>query len=105
MQHMFSVVTDTSHTAGLTMHATILSYMFTLVENSKITVHLSPATAAIPLPGANITFVQEFVANLLRTAFPHLSDNQIKITVQGMFNLDQVTTSLNFFSSSLFQKS
>jgi hypothetical protein len=44
------------------------------------------------------------VANLLRTAFPHLSDNQIKITVQGMFNLDQVTTSLNFFSSSsLFQ--
>merc|ERR1712137_1114040 len=25
LQHMFSVVTDTSHTAGLTMHATILA--------------------------------------------------------------------------------
>ena len=29
------------------------------------------------------------MANLLRTAFPHLSDNQIKITVTGLFNLDQ----------------
>ena len=38
---------------------------------------------------ANGTYVQDFVANLLRTAFPHLTDNQIKITVQGLFNLDQ----------------
>ena len=38
---------------------------------------------------ANVTYVQDFVANLLRTAFPHLTDNQIKITVQGLFNLDQ----------------
>lgn len=29
------------------------------------------------------------MANLLKTAFPHLTDNQIKITVQGLFNLDQ----------------
>ena len=36
LQHMFSVVTDTSHTAGLTMHATILAYMFTLVESEKV---------------------------------------------------------------------
>lgn len=34
-------------------------------------------------------FLQEYVANLLKTAFPHLTDNQIKITVQGLFNLDQ----------------
>lgn len=37
----------------------------------------------------NFTLLQEYVANLLKTAFPHLSDNQIKITVQGLFNLDQ----------------
>ena len=42
LQHMFSVVTDTSHTAGLTMHATILAYMFTLVETGKVTVLLNP---------------------------------------------------------------
>ena len=38
---------------------------------------------------ANVSYVQDFVANLLRTAFPHLTDNQIKITVTGLFNLDQ----------------
>lgn len=29
------------------------------------------------------------MASLLKQAFPHLSDNQIKIFVQGLFNLDQ----------------
>merc|ERR1712098_834959 len=43
LQHMFSVVTDTSHTAGLTMHATILAYMFTLVESEKVTAPLNVA--------------------------------------------------------------
>merc|ERR1712038_1897070 len=95
LQHMFSVVTDTSHTAGLTMHATILTYMFTLVETSKVTIALNPAAtaqadnSATAISAGNITYIQEFVANLLKTAFPHLSDNQIKITVQGLFNLDQ----------------
>ena len=88
LQHMFSVVTDTSHTAGLTMHATILAYMFALVETNKVSVSLNPASPNSG-PSGNIAFVQDFVANLLRTAFPHLTDNQIKITVTGLFNLDQ----------------
>merc|ERR1711953_113309 len=88
LQHMFSVVTDTSHTAGLTMHATILAYMFALVETNKVTISLNPST---PQAGssANIAFVQDFTANLLRTAFPHLIENQIKITVTGLFHLNQ----------------
>ena len=95
LYRLFSVVTDTSHTAGLTMHATILTYMFTLVETNKVTVALNPAAASqadttpSTISAGNISYVQDFVANLLRTAFPHLSDNQIKITVQGLFNLDQ----------------
>merc|ERR1712241_1581991 len=68
------------------MHATILAYMFSLVETNKITANLNPATGAVL---NNMVYVQEFVANLLRTAFPHLTDNQIKITVTGLFNLDQ----------------
>ncbi|XP_075225600.1 exportin-1 emb [Lycorma delicatula] len=83
LQHVFSVATDTSHTAGLQMHATILAYMFKLVECSRIGVPTGQGTAA-----ENVHFVQEFVANLLKNAFPHLTDNQIKITVQGMFNLN-----------------
>ncbi|XP_076636423.1 exportin-1 emb [Colletes latitarsis] len=82
LQHIFSVVTDTSHIAGLTMHATILAYMFSLVELGRIQVPLGPVPD-------NTLYVQEFVARLLKAAFPHLTDNQIKITVQGLFNLDQ----------------
>ncbi|GIY24907.1 exportin-1 [Caerostris extrusa] len=83
-----TIVTDTSHTAGLTMQATILAYMFSLVESGKITVPLNPADQTA---GAqNIIYIQEFVAHLLKTAFGHLSGSpQIKITVQGFFNLDQ----------------
>lgn len=87
MQHMFSVVTDTSHTAGLTMQANILAYMFYIVESGKITSQLNPAAQ---INGqTNVQYVQEFVSNLLRSAFSHLKDSQIKITVQGFFNLDQ----------------
>jgi len=79
------------------MHATILAYMFTLVETGKVTVLLNPnesngtafAGASDRVTAANVSYVQDFVANLLRTAFPHLTDNQIKITVTGLFNLDQ----------------
>ncbi|KAJ8917645.1 hypothetical protein NQ315_005092 [Exocentrus adspersus] len=82
LQHVFSVVTDTSHTAGLSMHATILAYIFSLVESGRVNCQLGPTAD-------NVLYIQEFTATLLRSAFPHLTDNQIKIMVQGMFNLDQ----------------
>merc|ERR1712020_136561 len=69
------------------MHATILAYMFALVETNKVTVSLNPNSPRAET--ANVAFVQDFIANLLRTAFPHLTNNQIKITVTGLFNLDQ----------------
>lgn len=34
-------------------------------------------------------YFQEYVATLLKGAFPHLTDGQINITVQGLFNLNQ----------------
>lgn len=86
MQHMFSVVTDTSHSAGLTMQAQILAYMFHMVDSNTITVPLSPSTQGA---SSNVQYVQEFVSNLLKVAFCHLTDAQIRVTVQGFFNLDQ----------------
>ena len=52
------------------MHATILAYMFSLVEMNKITVALGPNITA----DNNIIYVQEFLANLLKAAFPHLNE-------------------------------
>jgi len=75
LQHMFSVVT-------------ILGYMFSLVETDKITAPLN-AEEQGATNMSNMTYIQGFVANLLKNAFPHLTDNQIKITVTGLFNLDQ----------------
>lgn len=70
------------------MHASILAYMFTLVEQNRITISLDQANPTAPSTN-NVTYVQGFVANLLKAAFPHLTENQIKITVQGMNDLNQ----------------
>nr|SZF06510.1 Exportin-1 [Psoroptes ovis] len=96
MQHMFSVVTDTSHSAGLTMQARILAFMFEIVDMGKITEPLNPAiqngnvaNAVVGQPAFdNVQYVKEFVSNLLKGAFSHLNDAQIQVTVQGFFNLN-----------------
>lgn len=41
---------------------------------------------------ANVLFVQNFVAEVLHNAFPHLTQLQLKVTVEGLFNLDQDIT-------------
>lgn len=51
------------------MHASILAYMFNLVEEGKISVVLNPSN-----PVNNQGFIQEYVANLLKSAFPHLQE-------------------------------
>lgn len=51
------------------MHASILAYMFNLVEEGKISVALNASTNV-----NNQIYVQEYVANLLKTAFPHLQE-------------------------------
>ncbi|XP_018334478.1 exportin-1 [Agrilus planipennis] len=82
LQHIFSVVTDSSHTASLSMHANILAMIFMLVDTGRIRCQLGPTPD-------NVLYLQEFTGSLLRSAFPHLTDNQIKITVQGFFSLHQ----------------
>ncbi|CAI8039377.1 Exportin-1 [Geodia barretti] len=84
MQHMFSVVTDSSHTASLTMHATILAFMFSLVEEDKITAPLSTTAQA----SSNAVYIQQYVAELINTAYPHLQDAQVKMFVGGLFHLN-----------------
>jgi len=86
LQHIFSVVTDSSHTAGLTMQATILAYMFSLVERNKITTPLESTTA---VAADNITYTHQFLLNLLKAAFPHLNEPQIKIFIEGLFSFNQ----------------
>ena len=54
------------------MHATILAFMFQLVEEDKITVPLfDPATVQV---ANNIVFVNEYIAQLIKQAFGHLTE-------------------------------
>ena len=88
LQHLFDVITDSSHTSGLTLQASILAYMFLTIESGKMTIPLNPSVQSLSNQ-TNVQYVQDFVANLLKTAFSHLTEKQIQITVQGFFNLDQ----------------
>lgn len=89
LQHIFSVVTDTSHTAGLTKHAGILSHMFSIAENNGITVLLYDPNQVQNPSMNNELYIKEYTAALLKQAFPHLQHPQIKVFVQGLFDLDQ----------------
>ncbi|KAM9838314.1 exportin-1-like [Aulostomus maculatus] len=84
LQHILAVVTDTSHTAGLTMHATILAYMLAQVERGKVNVSLSAT-----IPANNLVYVQVYIASLLKTVFPYLLDVQLQVFVTGLFSLNQ----------------
>ncbi|KAM9840764.1 exportin-1-like [Aulostomus maculatus] len=77
LQNILSVVTDSSHTARLTMHATILAHMLEEVEKGK----------AIPVN--NQVHVLEYIGNLLKKVFPHLQDSQLKVFLVGLFSLNK----------------
>lgn len=71
----FSVANDNNYNkiniiSGLTTQATILAYMFCLVENGKITVPLAGSGDS----GQNAQHVVQFLLELLKAAFPHLNE-------------------------------
>jgi exportin-1 len=88
LQHVFSVATDTSHTAGLTMHASILCHMFRLVENGGIVAPLFTPAQVSDTSMTNQLFVHQYLQQLLKQAFPHLQDAQVRVVVNGLFSLN-----------------
>lgn len=54
------------------MHATILAYMFTLVEQNQIKAPLfNPASVQ---SSSNADYIHKYVSELLKQAFPHLQE-------------------------------
>jgi exportin-1 len=60
--------------------------MFSLLENNSIMVPLAPQ---VQTPAQNCEFVQQHVFGMLKTAYPHLQDAQLRIIIKGFFDLDQ----------------
>lgn len=87
LQHLFSVITDPSLTAGLVQQTTVLAYIFSTIESDSIRVALSPDQLQTGLD--NVAFVKQYVKDLLKSVYSHLTDAQIEITVKGFFDLNQ----------------
>ena len=58
---------------GLTVHASILAFMFSVVEEGKITVPLGGGAEGVG-PQGNAVFVRTHLGMLLKQAFPHLQE-------------------------------
>ena len=57
--------------SGLTMQATILAYMFSLLERNKVTVPLGGSSSTT---AQNVEYIHKFLLDLLKAAFPHLNE-------------------------------
>ncbi|KAI0736893.1 CRM1 C terminal-domain-containing protein [Fomitopsis betulina] len=84
MQDIFFVLTDTDHKSGFKLQSMLLARMFQIVETGHITVPLfDPST--VPDPSmSNSTFLKEYTANLLKSAFPHVQIGQIQLFVMKL---------------------
>ena len=70
LQDIFFVLTDADHKSGFKLQSALLARLFQLVELNVIAQPLyDPPTAA----SSNSHFLKEYTANLLKTAFPHVS--------------------------------
>lgn len=80
MQDILYVLTDADHKSGFNLQTVILARLFRVVEAGIIESSLAEAAGADPsIP--NSLFVKEFVANLLKNAFPHVAAAKIQAFV------------------------
>ncbi|KAJ3507261.1 hypothetical protein NLJ89_g6405 [Agrocybe chaxingu] len=84
MQDIFFVLTDTDHKSGFKLQSVLLARMFQLVEMNVIQTPLFDPSAVTD-PGMNNTsFLREYTANLLKTAFPHVPNSQVQVFVTAL---------------------
>jgi len=88
LQHLFSVVTDSTNSAQLTNQSKVLAHMFYLLEQDKLTVQIYNPTEQ-PAGMTNMQFTKNYTVDLLKKAFPNLQDLQVTVFVDGMFALNQ----------------
>lgn len=73
IQDIFFVLTDTDHKSGFKMQSVLLARMYQLVEMNVIQTPLFDTSLVSDSSMTNITFLREYTANLLKTAFPHVT--------------------------------
>ncbi|KZV88566.1 hypothetical protein EXIGLDRAFT_651045 [Exidia glandulosa HHB12029] len=80
LQDILYVLTDADHKSGFNLQTMILARLFRVVEGGIVTSSLAESAGADPsIP--NSLFLKEFVANLLKNAFPHVAPSKIETFV------------------------
>lgn len=71
------------------MQASLLAFMFKIVENGQITIALGGDDPNLNVaPEVNVQFVHQKLLEMLKQAFPHLQEAQITVFIKGLFALD-----------------
>jgi len=84
LQDVFFVLTDSDHKSGFKLQCEVLSNMCHLVETAQVQAPLFDPQQHPPTL-TNQQFLREYIRNLLKSAFPHLQDQQIHVFVLGLF--------------------
>ncbi|EJD43612.1 hypothetical protein AURDEDRAFT_145424 [Auricularia subglabra TFB-10046 SS5] len=80
LQDILYVLTDADHKSGFNNQTVILSRLFRVVEGGLVTSSLAESAGA-DASISNSLFLKEFVANLLKNAFPHVAPSKIETFV------------------------
>ena len=83
---VFYVLTDGEHKSGFRYQAIILAHLFEIVETGLLQAPLYPSESNFT---DNRAFIRDFIANMLRTSFPHLQPAQIDTFIRGLFDLNR----------------
>ena len=72
LQDIFYVLTDADHKSGFKLQSLLLARLFQLVESGVVQSPLFDPSQVSDPSMTNSTFLKEYTANLLKTAFPHV---------------------------------
>jgi len=97
LQDLFFILTDTFHKSGFKKQAAILTTMFSMVENNRVTAALGPNS------NDNRIFMREYVRELLLKSFPNLSPPDVHAFVVGLFEKTDFESFCNHLRDFLVQ--
>ena len=87
LQDLMYVLTDRLHKSAFKHHATLLQYMFRMVESDEVKVPLWDA-AKYPAMDSNQRFIRQFVVDLISSSFQNMSRAQCEEFVGRFFDLN-----------------
>ncbi|KAI9469274.1 CRM1 C terminal-domain-containing protein [Coemansia mojavensis] len=88
LNEVIVVLADNEHKSSFKPQYLLLARMIRLIDSNQITAPLFDASAPENANMNNALFVRQSIANLLATAFANLSQRQIEVFVEGLFNFN-----------------